>query len=73
MVGRRVENEAVGVLQLHSCYHASHLLATTEHVHLLLHVLILEEHTSEEALHLHLVALAILAQPIHEIEVALEK
>ena len=73
MVGGSVENEAVGIFELHSCNHTSHLLTTAEHVHLLLHILVLEEHTSEEALHLHLVALAILAEPIHKVEVALEE
>ena len=73
MVGRGVENEAVGVFQLHASYHTAHLLTSREHIHLLHHVFVFEEHASEEALHQHLVAFAILAEPIHEVEVRVEE
>ena len=73
VVGGRVEDEAVGVLELHTGYHAAHLLAAGEYVHLLLHLLLLEEHPSEVALHRHLVASTILAEPLHEVQVAVEE
>ena len=44
VVGGCVENQTVGVLQLHTCYHTAHLLTTAEHAHLLLDILVLEEH-----------------------------
>ena len=56
MVRGRVENQAVGVLQLHTGNHTTHLLTSGEHVHMFQHILLLEEHTSEERLHRHLVA-----------------
>ena len=43
------------------------------HVDLFLHVFLLEEHASEESLHGHLVAFAPLAEPVHEVHVALEE
>ena len=73
MVGGCVEDEAVGVLELHTCYHAAHLLASREHVDLFLHFFLLEEHTSQIAFHHHLVACAVLAEPLHEVHVALEE
>ena len=73
VVGGRVQNEAVGILQLHTGNHASHLLASTEHVGLLQHLFATEEHAAEEALEVDLVALAELAEPIHQVEVGVEE
>ena len=72
MVGRRVEDQAVGVLQLHARDHTTHLLASREHVDLLLHLLLAEEHASEVGLHRHLVARAVLREPVDEVLVALD-
>ena len=46
MVRRRIENQTVGILQLHPGNHTTHLLTAGQHTHLLLDILILEEHTS---------------------------
>ena len=60
VVRRCVEDEAVGVLQLHPRNHTAHLLAAGEHVHFLLHILLAEEHAAEIRLHHHLVARTVL-------------
>ena len=73
VVGRRVENQTVGVLQLHTCNHAAHLLASGEHVHLLFNLFLLEEHAPEKSLHGDLVARPVLRQPVDEVQVAVEE
>ena len=60
VVGRCVENEAVGVLQLHAGYHTAHLFTAGEHVHFLLHLFLLKQHTSQVAFHHHFVAGSVL-------------
>lgn len=73
VVGGGVEDEAVSILQLHSCNHATHLLTTGKHVDLLFNLFLTEKHTAEISLHCHLIASAILAQPVNEIQVGLEE
>ena len=51
-----VENQAVGVLQLHACNHTTHLLTTGEYTDFLLNILVLEQHAAKERLHCHLIA-----------------
>ena len=73
MVGGGVEDKAVGILQLHAGNHTTHLLATREDIGLLQHLLATEEHTTKEALEVHLVAFAKLAEPVDEVEVGVEE
>ena len=68
MVGGSVQDKAVGVLQLHACYHTTHLLAAGKNVHLLQYLFAREEHTSKEALEIYLIAFAELAEPVHQIQ-----
>ena len=58
VVGRRIENETVGILELHTRNHTPHLLTTREYLYFLLNLFLLEEHASEEALHHDLIACA---------------
>ena len=60
VVGWCIEDETVGILQLHPCYHTTHLLTTREDIYFLLNLFLLEEHTTKEALHHHLITSAIL-------------
>ena len=55
VVGGSVQNQTVGILQLHTGDHTTHLLTTGEHIHMFQHVLFLEQHTAEERLHRYLV------------------
>ena len=73
VVRGRVEDEAVGVLELHTCYHAAHLLTTREDVDLLQHFFSREEHPAEECLEIDFVAFSVLAEPIDKVEFALEE
>ena len=73
VVGGGVEDEAIGILQLHAGNHATHLLASGEDIGLLQHLLATEEHTAEEALEVYFVAFAKLAEPIDEVEVGVEE
>ena len=73
VVGRRVEDEAVGVLELHARYHAAHLLASGEDVDFLEHFFAAEEHAAEVALEEDVVAFAVLAEPLDEVFLALEE
>ena len=73
VVGRRVENQAVGIAQLHTGNHTTHLFTTRKHVDLLEDFLVFEEHTSEERFEIHFVAFAILREPVEHIEVCVEE
>ena len=73
MVGGCVEDEAVGILQLHAGNHTTHLLASGEDIGLLQHLLATEEHTAEETLEVYFVAFAKLAEPIDEVEIGVEE
>ena len=73
VVGWRIENQTVGVLQLHTRNHTTHLLATAEYTNLLLDVFVLEQHTTQERLHHHFVACAKLTEPVNEVHLRLEE
>ena len=73
VVGRRVENQAVGIAQLHTGNHTTHLFPPRKHVDLLEDFLVFEEHTSEERFEIHFVAFAILREPVEHIEVCVEE
>ena len=73
VVGRCVENQTVGILQLHTSNHTTHLLTTREHVDMLQHIFFLEKHTTEERLHGDLVAGSPLAEPVYKVHLALEE
>ena len=60
VVGWCIQNQTVGIFQLHTGYHTTHLLTSAEHADLLLDVLVLEEHATQKRLHHHFVACAIL-------------
>ena len=72
VVCRSVEYQAVGILQLHACYHTTHFLASRQHIDFLLYLFLLKQHTTEEAFHHHFVARAILRKPIDKIHIAVE-
>ena len=72
MVGRRIQNQAVGIEKLHTGNHTTHLFTSRKHIHLLHDFLTREQHTSQESFHLHFVALTILTQPVYQIQVAVE-
>lgn len=73
VVGRRVKNQAISIAELHSCNHTAHLFSSRQDVHLFENVFILEKHTSQESLEIHLVAFAVLAEPVEHIIIGVEK
>ena len=73
VVSRRVEDETVGIAQLHAGDHATHLFTSGEDVDLLENFFVLEEHATEEGLEIHLIAFAILREPVEHIQVAIEE
>ena len=73
VVGRCVKDETVGVLELHACYHTTHTFASGQHIDLLHNLFAGEQHSSEEALHYDFIARTILAEPVHEVLVAVEE
>ena len=73
MVGRSVQNEAVGIAQLHTGNHTTHLLTSGEYAYFLQHLFAGEKHTAEETFHIHFVSFAKLAQPVHQVEVGIEE
>ena len=73
MVGRSVQNEAVGIAQLHTGNHTTHLLTSREYAYFLQHLFAGEKHTAEEAFHIYLVAFSELTQPIYQIQVGIEE
>ena len=73
MVGRRIQNQAVGIAKLHAGNHTTHLLTSRKHIHLLHDFLTREQHTSQESFHLYLVTLTILAQPVYQIQVTIKE
>ena len=73
MVGRSIQNQTVGILQLHTGNHTTHLLTSGEYIHLLQHLLAAKEHTTQELLEVNLVALAELSQPVNQVQLALEE
>ena len=73
MVGRSVQNEAVGIAQLHTGNHTTHLFTSGEYAYFLQHLFAGEKHTAEEAFHIYLVAFSKLAQPVYQIQVGIEE
>ena len=73
VVGRRIQNETVGITQLHTRNHATHLLATRQYACFLQHLFAGEKHTAEETLHIYLIALAKLAQPVNQIQIRIKE
>ena len=73
MIGRSIQNQTVGIAQLHTRNHTTHLLATRQYACFLQHLFAGEKHTAEEALHVHLIALAKLAQPVYQIQIRIEE
>ena len=73
MICRGVQNETVGVFQLHAGYHTTHLLSSRKHVDFLHYLFSREQHSSEEALEVNFVAFTELAQPIHKVQIAFEE
>ena len=69
VVGGRVEDKTVGVLQLHSRNHATHLLASGEHIDFLLDFFLTEKHTTQVGFHRHLIASTVLAEPVDKIQI----
>ena len=73
VVGGGVEDKTVGILQLHTGNHATHLFATREDIGFLQYLLATKKHTAKEALEVHFVAFTKLAEPIDEVEIRIEK
>ena len=73
VVCRRVEYQAVGILELHTGYHAAHLFASAQDVYLFQHVFVFEEHTPEECFEIDFVACTELRQPVEHVQVAVEE
>ena len=73
VVGGRVEDETVGIAQLHAGDHATHLFTSREDVDLLENFFVFEEHAAEEGLEIHLIAFAVLREPVEHVQVGVEK
>jgi len=73
VVGRSIENQAVGITELHTGNHTTHLFTTRKDIGLLQHFFTTEEHTSQETLHVDFIAFTELAQPIHQVQVVFEE
>ena len=73
VVGGRVEDETVGIAQLHAGDHATHLFTSREDVDLLENFFVLEEHAPEEGLEIHLIAFAVLREPVEHVQVGVEE
>ena len=73
MIGRSIQNQTVGIAQLHTRNHTTHLLTARQYACFLQHLFAGEKHTAEETLHVYLIALAELAQPIYQIQVRIEE
>ena len=72
MVGRSIQNQTVGIAQLHAGNHTTHLLSSRKYADFLHHFFAGEQHTAQIAFHFHLIALSVLAQPVHQVQVAVE-
>ncbi len=57
VVGWSIKNQTVGILQLHTGNHTSHLFTTGEYVYFLQYFLTAEEHSAQVALHGYLIIL----------------
>ncbi len=73
MIGRCIQNQAIGIAQLHTCNHATHLLTSRQYACFLQHLLAGKQHTSQEALHVDFIAFTELAQPVHQIQVCIKE
>ena len=73
VVGGRVEDETVGIAQLHAGDHATHLFTSREDVDLLENFFVFEEHAAEEGLEIHLIAFAVLREPVEHVQVGVEE
>ena len=72
MIGRSIENQTVGIAQLHTGNHTTHLLASRKNTNFFQYFLTGEKHTPQKTFHVHLVAFAILAQPVDQIQIGIE-
>ena len=64
-----IKNQAVGISELHTCNHTTHLLTPRKDICLLQHFFSAEQHTSQETLHIHFITFTKLAQPIYQVQV----
>ena len=73
VVGWSIKNQTVGILQLHTGNHTSHLFTTGEYVYFLQYFLTAEEHSAQVALHGYLITWTILTQPIYQVLIAFKE
>ena len=73
VVGGGVEDEAVGIAELHACNHAAHLFTSRKDIDFLHDFFVLKEHTSQEGLKVDLIAFSVLREPVEHIEVGVEE
>ena len=73
MVGRRVEDDTVGIRQHHAGDHTTHLFTSGKYTHFLQQLFAGKQHTSEEAFQEDLVRVGReLAQPVDQIIIRVE-